>query len=176
MAAENVTASPPLTAKLIEAKHAAAKDYELADAGAPGLRLRITPKGAKVFRWSVTRSGRQQVVTIGRWAKHPQPGRVTLAEARGWLERLKLAHKAGNLDTALAELGGPGLISFTKTVPSSVPSLFHSSSPWTPSSAAKNASPTTEAISRGDELAGPGLMSLTRTAVTEAPLVAAANR
>ena len=64
MAADNVTSSPPLTAKLIEAAHPAAKDYEIADAGAPGLRLRITSKGAKVFRWSVTRDGRQQVAVI----------------------------------------------------------------------------------------------------------------
>lgn len=104
MATENVTASPPLTAKLIESARPAEKDYELADAGAPGLRLRVTPKGTKAFRWYVTRNGRQQVVTIGRWTKNPLPGRVTLAEARAWLERLKLAHKGGTLDTALAEL------------------------------------------------------------------------
>ena len=82
----------------------AAKDYELADAGAPGLRLRVTPKGARVFRWHVTRGERQQVVTIGRWSRTPQPGRVTLAEARSWLERLKLAHRAGTLDDVIAEL------------------------------------------------------------------------
>jgi integrase len=104
MADENVTAFPALTAKLIEAARPAAKEYELADAGAPGLRLRVTAKGSRVFRWYVTRGGCQRVVTIGRWTKNPQPGRVTLAEARSWLERLKLAHKAGNFDSVLAEL------------------------------------------------------------------------
>ncbi len=104
MAGENPTAAPPLTAKLIDAARPAAKDYELADAGAPGLRLRVTPKGARVFRWHVTRGERQQVVTIGRWSRTPQPGRVTLAEARSWLERLKLAHRAGTLDDVIAEL------------------------------------------------------------------------
>jgi integrase len=105
MVAEHLTAIPPLTAKTIEAARPGAKDYEIADAGAPGLRLRITPKGARVFRWHVTRGGRQQVVTIGRWSKNPQPGRVTLAEARSCLEKLKIAHRAGTLDEVLlAEL------------------------------------------------------------------------
>src|SRR5260370_15277387 len=104
MATDNVTASPPLTAKLIEAAHPAAKEYELPDVGAPGLRLRVTPKGSKVFRWYVTRNGRQQVVTVGRWTKNPQPGRVTLGEARSWLGRPKLTHKSGTFDGALAVL------------------------------------------------------------------------
>lgn len=129
MATENVTASPPLTAKLIEAAHPASKDYELPDVGAPGLRIRVTPKGSKVFRWYVTRNGRQQVVTVGRWTKNPQPGRVTLAEARSWLERLKLAHKSGTLDAALAELvasrpsRAPSLESGVGTAPVTVAEL-----------------------------------------------------
>jgi integrase len=104
MATEKLTASPPFTAKLIEAARPAAKDYEIPDAGAPGLRLRITPKGGRSFRWYVTRDGHQRVITLGKWSKHPQPGCVTLAEARGWLEKLKSAHKAGNLDNVIAEL------------------------------------------------------------------------
>src|SRR5262249_53701414 len=40
---------------------------------------------------------------------------------------------------------GPGQVSLTSTVPAGVPSLFHSSSPWTPSSAAKYNMPFTSA-------------------------------
>jgi integrase len=103
MAAEHSTASlPPLTAKLIEAAEPRATDYEIADPAAPGLRLRVTPKGGKVFRWYVTSLHR--VLTIGRWSKLPRPGHVTLGEARTWLERLKEAHGAGRLAAVEAEL------------------------------------------------------------------------
>ncbi len=103
MAAEHPTATlPPLTAKAIEAAEPRSTDYELPDSAAPGLRLRVTPKGGKVFRWYVTSLGR--VLTIGRWSKLPRPGHVTLGEARTWLERLKEAHGAGRLDAVEAEL------------------------------------------------------------------------
>jgi integrase len=102
MAAENLSATPPLTPKLIEAARPTEKDYELPDTAAPGLRLRVTPKGSKVFRWYVTSIGR--VITIGRWSKVPRPGFVTLGEARSWLERLKDAHKSAKLEAVEAEL------------------------------------------------------------------------
>src|SRR6266545_2281941 len=56
-------------------------------------------------------------------------------------------------------------MSFTKTVPASVPSLFHSSNPWVPSSAPKDKVPPTSKISIAALLApaAPGLMSFTRT-------------
>lgn len=102
MAAEHTTASlPPLTAKAIEAAEPRVTDYELPDSAAPGLRLRVTPKGGKVFRWYVTSLGR--VITIGRWAKVPRPGHVSLGEARTWLERLKEAHRAGPAELAKVE-------------------------------------------------------------------------
>jgi integrase len=103
MAAEERTGStPPLTPKLIEATPPRERDFELADPAAPGLRLRITPKGGKTFRWYVTSLGR--VITIGRWTAKPRPGFVTLGEARTWLERLKEAHRGGRLGEVLAEL------------------------------------------------------------------------
>ncbi len=103
MAGEDPTTPvPPLTAKLIEAARPRERDYELPDPAAPGLRLRVTPKGGKVFRWYVTSLGR--VITIGRWTKAPRPGHVTLAEARTWLERLKDAHRAGRLAEVEEEL------------------------------------------------------------------------
>ena len=64
----------------------------------------------------------------------------------------------------------PGLMSLTITVPDSVPSLFHSSLPWVPSSALKNSvSPT--AISSVGRLEPPGLglMSLTSTVPDSVP-------
>jgi integrase len=76
--------------------------YEIADRRAPGLRLRVLESGGKVFRWYCTARGK--VVTIGPWSLGEQPGHVTLAQAREWLERLKAAHAAGALDTVEAEL------------------------------------------------------------------------
>ncbi len=93
---------PPLTARLIETALPAAKDYELRDPAAPGLRVRVTVRGAKVFRWPVMSIRR--VITIGHWTKTPRPGFVTLGEARTWLERLKDAHKAGRLEEVEAEI------------------------------------------------------------------------
>ena len=43
----------------------------------------------------------------------------------------------------------PGLMSLTRTVPAAVPSLFHSSAPCVPSSAAKNSVPLTFVRSLG---------------------------
>jgi len=93
----------PLTAKKIEALIPADEPYEVADGG-NGLRLRITPKGAKVFRWYVRSLNR--VVTIGAWSAYPAAAHVTLAEARGWLERFKAARAAGvdKLDEVEREL------------------------------------------------------------------------
>lgn len=101
-AAQTTSPVPPLTPARIEAARPQARDYELADPVAPGLRLRVSPKGAKVFRWYLTSARR--VITIGRWSKTTKPGRVTLAEARAWLERLKEAHQGGRLADVEAEL------------------------------------------------------------------------
>ena len=56
------------------------------------------------------------------------------------------------------ELAEPGLMFLIATVPTPVPSLFHSSTPLLPSSAAKNKMPPTLMRLAGDELAAPGLM------------------
>src|SRR3972149_11645541 len=53
-------------------------------------------------------------------------------------------------------------MSLTRTVPASVPSLFHSSRPAEPSSAGKNSVPLTSSPSNGDDPPVPGKMSLTR--------------
>ena len=60
-------------------------------------------------------------------------------------------------------------MSLTRTVPAAVPSLFHSSTPCVPSSAAKNSVPFTFVRSLGYELRLPGLMSLTRTVPAAVP-------
>ena len=62
-------------------------------------------------------------------------------------------------------------MSLTRTVPASVPSLFHSSAPWSPSSAAKNSVPFTAVRLSGpyDSRTGSGLMSLTRTVPAAVP-------
>lgn len=98
MAAQEPTTQPPLSPGRIEKLPPG--DHR--DTAAPGLFLRVTPRGARVFRWYVRSIGR--AVTIGRWSKAERPGHVTLADARKWLERLKEAHHAGRLDQVEAEL------------------------------------------------------------------------
>ena len=69
----------------------------------------------------------------------------------------------------IAEGVVPGLMSLTRTVPASVPSLFHSSLPLTPSSAEKNSVPPTAVRSSMSEPEPPGSMSLTRTVPAAVP-------
>src|SRR5690242_8314927 len=75
---------------------------------------------------------------------------------------------------ALPHQPGRTLMSLTITVPAVVPSDFHSSLPWVPSSAAKNSFPTTSVKPDGSARSLTtlpfGLMSLTRTVPTPVPL------
>ena len=62
-------------------------------------------------------------------------------------------------------------MSLTRTVPASVPSVFHSSRPWVPSSAVKNSVPPTSVRYVGPlySPSSPGSMSLTRTVPASVP-------
>lgn len=104
MAAPHGITTPPrgLTPAFIDSLRPAEARYELADRRAPGLRLRVMPSGMKVFRWYCNSRGK--VFTIGPWTPSEQPGRVTLKQAHAWLERLKAAHAAGELEVVEAEL------------------------------------------------------------------------
>ena len=63
-----------------------------------------------------------------------------------------------------SEPAAPALMSLTRTVPAAVPSLFHSSQPWMPSSAEKSSVPPTRRRGSGcSTAAAPWLMSLTST-------------
>lgn len=110
MAAEQDTAEAPLLSPdKIEKLKPEPETYEVRDAAARGLRLRVTSSGVKVFRWHTTGPKPdgtlgQKVVTLGRWSKKPRPGHVTLAEARKLLEDLKVAHKEGRLEAEVAKL------------------------------------------------------------------------
>src|SRR6266705_575035 len=68
------------------------------------------------------------------------------------------------------ELPAPVLMSFTRTVPASVPSLFQSSAPELPSLARKYSAPLKTVNPRGVEPA-PGLMFFTHTVPASVPLV-----
>lgn len=118
------------SAKWIASKklQARGKPYEIPqdDAQCPGLRLRVQADGTKTFRLRVTmkdpsaraRTGEkkgyvQRAITIGTFREDPSsgsppgvrtPGLVTLAEARDWTRKLKLAHKTHTLADALLEL------------------------------------------------------------------------
>ena len=63
----------------------------------------------------------------------------------------------------------PGQMSFTSTVPASVPSLFHSSAPMEPPSALKNSVDPAAVMPDGEEAPVPGLMSLTCTVPASVP-------
>ncbi|MEJ1341052.1 MAG: tyrosine-type recombinase/integrase [Candidatus Sedimenticola sp. (ex Thyasira tokunagai)] len=65
------------------------KAYEIADAGCPGLRVRIEPTGRKTFRWYYQEAGKRRVMTVGTY------GDISLAQARRELEKLKDKHKDG---------------------------------------------------------------------------------
>lgn len=66
--------------------------YEVADAGAPGLRLRIYPTGRKVFRWvCALGNGKTRAVTLGAYGT--KGAELSLAKARQRLDELKAAHK-----------------------------------------------------------------------------------
>src|ERR1041384_2117705 len=78
-----------------------------------------------------------------------------------------------------------GLMSFTRTVPVTVPSVFHNSTPWTPSSAAKYRALLNTLKPDGEELKGtgippmnpvPGAMSFTRTVPPSVPSVLHSSR
>jgi integrase len=117
MAAPSSTPPRGLTPKFIEALQPAEDRYDVSDRRAPGLRLRVLPKtGKKVFRWVC--NARRQVYTIGPWALSEQPGFVTLAQAREWLERLKAAHVGGTIDAVELELKA---VLHPAHVPSSTP-------------------------------------------------------
>ncbi len=68
------------------------------------------------------------------------------------------------------EPSGPDLMSLTRKVPSSVPSLTHGSLPWIPSSARKKSlPPPAEMRNDGKECPGPGLMSSTSRVPSSVP-------
>lgn len=108
--------TPPrgLTVPFIESLKPGADRYEVTDAAAVGLRLRVYPNPAdgkrgdavKSFRWAVKEKGATSIrwITIGPWSARPQPGHVTLEQAHHWLKRLKDAHKGGTLPTVEVEL------------------------------------------------------------------------
>src|SRR6266581_374665 len=68
-----------------------------------------------------------------------------------------------------AELPAPVLMSFTRTVPASVPLVFQSSTPEVPSLAAKYSAPLKTVNPEGEEPIGPGLMSFPRTVPATVP-------
>ncbi len=57
--------------------------YELSDAGAPGLRVRVEPTGRKSFRWTYRLNGKRKIHTFG---KYPD---TALVDARKALEEAK---------------------------------------------------------------------------------------
>lgn len=80
----------PFTAKKLDSLKPQAKEYEVGDAGHPGLRLRVSPTGRKVFRWRYKKPGTNKwgVKTLGEYSKS-----FGISKARSKLDKLKNAHK-----------------------------------------------------------------------------------
>ena len=91
MAARNSTSKPIKTATQLKNLKPKAARYEVADAGCPGLRIRVLPTGKVNYVWYARSAGKRHVVSIG---SYPDKG---LADARRKLERMKGQHKAGLL-------------------------------------------------------------------------------
>ncbi|MEW8439912.1 MAG: tyrosine-type recombinase/integrase [Candidatus Thiodiazotropha taylori] len=80
--------SIPFTDKALANLKPKDKDYELGDAGCPGLRLRVSPSGKKVFRWYYQEAnGKRRVKTLGVYDD------ISLSKARQDLESLKEQHQ-----------------------------------------------------------------------------------
>jgi integrase len=96
---------PPLNPKSIPSL-APGEYRDGGDDGKRGLRLRVTPAGVRVFRWSCRVGGKQRWITIGRWSPSPRAGHVTLSKARDVCETLTAARDEGEevLLAAIAKL------------------------------------------------------------------------
>lgn len=88
-----------LTVSMVEIARAAGKARELPDAGAPGLRLRVAPTGAKswVCRLRI-KGGPMKVSTLGRWPE------MSLAEARVAARALAVEAAKGVPPASVAEV------------------------------------------------------------------------
>ena len=78
-----VPAEEGLTREQIEDLKPKAKRYEVVDGGAPGLVLRVTPGGAKVWTFRHRVHGRPARYTIGSWPEWtPQMARAKARKLR----------------------------------------------------------------------------------------------
>lgn len=76
-----------LTAAMLKNLKPGTSLYEVRDAGAPGLRVRIYPNGRKTFRWMAkSPQGKNITITLGEFPK------MSLAEARSALDIKKAEH------------------------------------------------------------------------------------
>ncbi len=78
--------------------------YEVTDAGAAGLQLRVTAAGIKTFRRAVRDGGALVWVTLGEWSPTARPGFLTVNQARIWSVRLGEAARAGRVSAVRLEL------------------------------------------------------------------------
>ncbi len=97
MASSSTPESPVrgFTTKFLENIKPAGKRYELADKGASGLRLRVSPGGARTFVWLYRYNGKIHRHTLGQFGEGP--GKLTLSGARKRLQVLKEKRDAGIL-------------------------------------------------------------------------------
>ena len=92
------------TTKKLDNLSPAAMRYEVVDADAKGLRLRVSPGGAKTFTWTYRDGNSTRRVTLGQYGSND--GQISLAKARKKLLDMKESLRAGNKPHRVAE-GAP---------------------------------------------------------------------
>ncbi|MEJ1412947.1 MAG: tyrosine-type recombinase/integrase [Candidatus Sedimenticola sp. (ex Thyasira tokunagai)] len=98
MARSSIPKTPArgFTTKWLENLKPAYKRFELADNGAAGLRLRVSPGGAKTFVWLYRHNQKIHRHTLGQFGEGPE--KLTLSGARKRLQELKGKREAGILN------------------------------------------------------------------------------
>ncbi|WXG51453.1 MAG: tyrosine-type recombinase/integrase [Candidatus Sedimenticola sp. (ex Thyasira tokunagai)] len=98
MARSSIPKTPArgFTTKWLENLKPAYKRFELADNGAAGLRLRVSPGGAKTFVWLYRHNQKTHRHTLGQFGEGA--GKLTLSAARKQLQELKGKREAGTLN------------------------------------------------------------------------------
>ncbi|MEJ1380327.1 MAG: tyrosine-type recombinase/integrase [Candidatus Sedimenticola sp. (ex Thyasira tokunagai)] len=98
MAKSSIPKTPArgFTTKWLEALKPTNRRFELADNGAAGLRLRVSPGGAKTFVWLYRHNQKTHRHTLGQFGEGA--GKLTLSAARKQLQELKGKREAGTLN------------------------------------------------------------------------------
>ena len=108
--AERTLPKNGFTAKYLDNLKPEPERFEISDAGAKGLRLRVSPGGTKTFVWYYRNGGRCRRLTLGQYGDGDS--QITLAQARSkliavkqkWADGIKPNSDAAGTPKTVAEL------------------------------------------------------------------------